>query len=106
MQQLRQLLLLLLLLVQLAAADIFLYGARHEVPHYAYGYVGLDWPEEYEVRLLLRPTAAVELHTCSPTCPTAIQTCMGSRQSPIQIPGHTSELDWPQAVCGAWCTCV
>lgn len=63
MQQLQRLL-LLFLSAQLAAADIFLYGARHEVPHYAYGYVGLDWPEEYA-------------------------TCMGSRQSPIQIPAHT-----------------
>lgn len=35
-------------------------------PHYGYGYVGLDWPEEYA-------------------------TCLGSRQSPIHIPGHTRE---------------
>lgn len=47
-----------------AAPCVTLYGARHEVPHYAYGYIGLDWPEEY-------------------------RTCTGARQSPIHIPGHT-----------------
>lgn len=67
MQQLLRRLPLLLLSAQLAAADIFLYGARHEVPHYAYGYVGLDWPEEYA-------------------------TCSGARQSPIMVPGHTAFL--------------
>lgn len=47
-------------------------------PHYGYGYVGLDWPEEYA-------------------------TCSGTMQSPINVPGHTCEfahqaVDSPLAV--------
>lgn len=98
--QLSFLLLILAHFAAQAAADIYLYGARHEVvsnvvqilclaiqaslainlrlpasstmcvpaaqPHYGYGYVGLDWPEEYA-------------------------TCSGSRQSPINVPGHAGE---------------
>ncbi|KAF6259944.1 alpha carbonic anhydrase [Scenedesmus sp. NREL 46B-D3] len=70
-QNTKQMAALLKVLVSLACwacsvtACIFQYGARHEVPHYSYGYVGLDWPHEYP-------------------------TCTGALQSPIHIPGHTS----------------
>jgi hypothetical protein len=45
---------------------------RHVQPHYGYGYDGLDWPEEYA-------------------------TCSGARQSPINVPGHTSKFPPSQA---------
>jgi hypothetical protein len=43
------------------------YCCHRVQPHYGYGYDGLDWPEEYA-------------------------TCSGARQSPINVPGHTSKF--------------